>query len=236
MRTKKRDTFPLPGGYWSKGWQSRKKRLSRLRHVPKRTQEMAAFREWEHIQRCIFAFALTPSFWEARSWRCAVEECIAQATQEHAHIRWEPLAHNQEQSDRLIEIRSLQTCYGTLELAQGYLVSRLLPGIPQDFADLCAFLIALLEYRALVYPQLCQLPLPSFPVKSLTQREQEVLRGLARGASEAEIARELGIALTTVRTHRHRLFQQLEVHSPTEAVLRAFALRLLNWLDFPCSP
>jgi DNA-binding CsgD family transcriptional regulator len=207
-----------------------------MRNTPEIGQERATLREWEHIQHCIFAFALTAPSLEASSWRCAIEECIAQATQEHAHIRWEPLASNQARSDRLIEIRSLQTCYGTLELAQGYLVSRLLPGIPQDFADLCALLIALLEYRALAHPQLRQLPLLSFPVKSLTRREQEVLRGLARGASETDIARELGIALTTVRTHRHRLFQQLEVHSPTEAVFRAFALRLLNWLDFPPSP
>lgn len=84
-------------------------------------QERITLREWEHIQRCIYAFALTAPFLEAKSWRCAIETCIAQATQGNARIWWEIPAPNQAQSDRLIDIHYLQTYYGRLELAPGYL-------------------------------------------------------------------------------------------------------------------
>jgi two-component system nitrate/nitrite response regulator NarL len=43
-------------------------------------------------------------------------------------------------------------------------------------------------------------PVPT-PLSRLSPREHEILRGIARGASNKEIARELGIAETTVKIH-----------------------------------
>ena len=53
---------------------------------------------------------------------------------------------------------------------------------------------------------------------SLTRRELEVTRLLARGLSTGEIAKELGIAVTTVQSHVGRVLRKLEVHSQVEAV------------------
>jgi two-component system response regulator NreC len=46
----------------------------------------------------------------------------------------------------------------------------------------------------------------------LTQREQEVVRLVARGLSNAEIARRLGISAKTVDTHRTHAMDKLDLH------------------------
>lgn len=56
--------------------------------------------------------------------------------------------------------------------------------------------------------------------ESLTARELEVLQGLSRGHPYKEIANELGISLSTVRTYIQRIYEKLHVHSQTEAVMK----------------
>jgi two-component system, NarL family, response regulator LiaR len=53
----------------------------------------------------------------------------------------------------------------------------------------------------------------------LTAREHEVLRLAARGMSNKEIAKTLGLSVRTVQGHLTRLFRKLQVGSRTEAVL-----------------
>lgn len=54
--------------------------------------------------------------------------------------------------------------------------------------------------------------------KELTQREVEVLRGMANGRTNREIAADLGLAEMTIKTHAHRLFGKLDVHDRAHAV------------------
>lgn len=61
----------------------------------------------------------------------------------------------------------------------------------------------------------------------LTDREQEVLRALARGLSYKLVAAELDIAIDTVRSHARSLYNKLQVHSVAEAVSRAIRERLI---------
>jgi DNA-binding NarL/FixJ family response regulator len=56
----------------------------------------------------------------------------------------------------------------------------------------------------------------------LTNREAEVLRLLAEGLSQDEIAETLFISPKTVSTHIQRILPKLGVHSRTEAVARAY--------------
>lgn len=56
--------------------------------------------------------------------------------------------------------------------------------------------------------------------ETLTARELEVLQGLSRGHPYKEIASELGISLSTVRTYIQRIYEKLHVHSQTEAVMK----------------
>ena len=54
----------------------------------------------------------------------------------------------------------------------------------------------------------------------LTSRESEVLAFVARGASNAEIARELDLSLKTVQNHVSNVLAKLQVRDRTQAVLR----------------
>ena len=55
-----------------------------------------------------------------------------------------------------------------------------------------------------------------------------MLRLVAPGRSNAEIARELVVEVATVKTHLNNLYRKLDVHSRTQAVARAGQLRLLQ--------
>jgi DNA-binding NarL/FixJ family response regulator len=65
-------------------------------------------------------------------------------------------------------------------------------------------------------------------VQSLTQRERSVLQLIAKGISSREIARQLGISYTTVRTHIRSLGRKLDVHSKIEASAKARELGLVD--------
>lgn len=62
----------------------------------------------------------------------------------------------------------------------------------------------------------------------LTRREREVLQALARGGSNVDIARALGIAPETVQSHIRNLLSKLAVHSRLEAVVTALRLGLVE--------
>ncbi len=62
----------------------------------------------------------------------------------------------------------------------------------------------------------------------LTERELEVLRLLARGLSNPEIARTLVIARPTVKTHVERIIRKLRVSDRTQAAVRAIDLGLVT--------
>jgi DNA-binding NarL/FixJ family response regulator len=56
----------------------------------------------------------------------------------------------------------------------------------------------------------------------LTDREWEVLVWVARGKTNADIARLLHVAPSTIRKHLEHVFEKLGVHTRTAAVARAF--------------
>ena len=64
------------------------------------------------------------------------------------------------------------------------------------------------------------------PVPRLTPRQDDLLRLLAAGHTNAQIARRLGISEATVRTHLENIYARLQVSSRTAAVTRAFPDRV----------
>jgi DNA-binding NarL/FixJ family response regulator len=61
------------------------------------------------------------------------------------------------------------------------------------------------------------------PYESLTERERQVLKLVAEGRSNKEIASTLDISVKTAMTHREHVMQKLNLHNRTELTL--FAVR-----------
>ena len=63
---------------------------------------------------------------------------------------------------------------------------------------------------------------------SLSEREVEVLRLMANGSANKQIASELSITESTVKTHVANIFQKLEVNHRTEAVTKAMTKGIIK--------
>ncbi len=68
---------------------------------------------------------------------------------------------------------------------------------------------------------------PQPPLEPLSNSEIRVLRYLPTYLSAPEIATELSVSTSTVKTHLRNLYAKLGAHSRAEAVERARALGLL---------
>jgi len=69
----------------------------------------------------------------------------------------------------------------------------------------------------------------------LTEREREVLRELAAGRTNKQIARTLDIALSTVKCHVRAILDKLDADSRTEAALRALHSHILSAEELPAA-
>ncbi|CAN5667577.1 response regulator transcription factor [soil metagenome] len=68
----------------------------------------------------------------------------------------------------------------------------------------------------------------TLPGATLTAREEEVLRAVTRGHTNAELADELYISLSTVKTHLASLLAKLGVRNRVELVIRAYESGLVT--------
>lgn len=65
-------------------------------------------------------------------------------------------------------------------------------------------------------------------MRSITPREADVLRLIARGHTYAGAAQRLGVSPHTVATHVKKAYRKLGVHSAGAAVMRAVKLGVLD--------
>jgi DNA-binding NarL/FixJ family response regulator len=81
-----------------------------------------------------------------------------------------------------------------------------------------------------VITQFTRIPQPTPPkeLEELTERELDVFRLIARGLSNAEIAQELYISDTTVKTHITHILQKLKLRDRVQAVVLAHQAGLVD--------
>jgi DNA-binding NarL/FixJ family response regulator len=109
--------------------------------------------------------------------------------------------------------------------ASGFLLKR----TPPD--DIIAAIRTVARSESLLFPEAIRAlalahagtPAPTgLDTYQLTEREQEVLRLMARGLSNAEIAAELVLGLQTIKTHVANVLAKLDARDRTQAVIRAY--------------
>jgi DNA-binding NarL/FixJ family response regulator len=103
--------------------------------------------------------------------------------------------------------------------ARGYVAK---DASPEEFAALLAMLMESTPSRGLRVGQ----PKGRKPV--LSGREQQVLEGIMRGQSNAEIGRELFLTEDTVKTHARRLYRKMGAADRAGAVAQGFRWGLLH--------
>ncbi|HEY7400807.1 MAG TPA: response regulator transcription factor [Actinomycetota bacterium] len=69
---------------------------------------------------------------------------------------------------------------------------------------------------------------PQMPAPRLTDREMEVLKLVAQGMNNRDIAKELFISENTVKNHIRNILEKLHLHSRMEAVVYAVREKLLE--------
>ncbi len=66
------------------------------------------------------------------------------------------------------------------------------------------------------------------PLRPLSDREQEILQLIAKGVSNNEAAKLLGLSKATIRTHLEHIYQKLEVSNRVEAVTEGIRKGLIS--------
>jgi DNA-binding NarL/FixJ family response regulator len=112
--------------------------------------------------------------------------------------------------------------FGALEAgASGYLLKRTAPeGILSAIQEVFQGGAPMSSYIARMVVQSFQKNSPSSESKlDLTEREQQVLKYVAKGYINKEIAEALGVSPETVRSHLKNIYEKLHVRSRTEAAM-----------------
>ena len=110
----------------------------------------------------------------------------------------------------------LKTIDGDL-LAQA--IRRAARGEPVVSPEMMGKLVAAFQSQGAPEPE--PVPEEAEPAPQLSPREEEVLREIARGASNKEIARTLDIAETTVKIHVQHILRKLGLSSRVQAAVYA---------------
>lgn len=78
--------------------------------------------------------------------------------------------------------------------------------------------VAAVAAGQMVFPFLDVRTLGDRPLDNLTQRERELLQALASGRTNAQLAKDLGVSVNTIKFHLKNLYEKLAVRNRAQAV------------------
>jgi DNA-binding NarL/FixJ family response regulator len=119
--------------------------------------------------------------------------------------------------------------------AQGYLLKDSEP------EDLSRAIHTVFAGDTIIAPDLAQKMLNTFEggahlAPPLTERELEVIKALAQGMSDRQIARSLSISEKTVRNHTSNIYRKLHIFDRTQAVIYAVREGVIDVQDLEYRP
>jgi signal transduction histidine kinase/DNA-binding CsgD family transcriptional regulator len=124
--------------------------------------------------------------------------------------------------------------------AAGFWIRRPVLKVNQDYMGLSFALLCLLliPFAALGTQHRAESALAALPklrggplIEELSEREKDVLRQLAHGRTNREIAQELGVSEETVKTHVGNILSKLQLSHRTQAVIYALKRGLVSLDD-----
>lgn len=132
---------------------------------------------------------------------------------------------NAVQDERTLDV--LQTAYRLLQESAAKIIEEdlrhsFLENVPSHHEILLAYAEVMGEDTGSTTPSDT-----STSIDNLTRRELDVLRLMADGLSDQEIAGQLVVKVSTIKTHAHHVYSKLGVRSRVQAVQRARELELL---------
>lgn len=179
----------------------------------------------QHQQASALLEQLLPAYQAAGRLPSVIEVYLLQALNLAAQQDWSVAGRVLIQALRLAEPEN----YLRLFVDEGPALSNLLVQIePQVQATLRQYVQRLLV--------VCELPRSTTPeqlspiyrlIEPLSERELTVIRLLAAGFSNQEIAQQLVVTLNTIKTHLKNIYSKLAVTSRTQAIARARRLNLI---------
>ena len=132
-------------------------------------------------------------------------------------------------ADPAIRIMILTTFGTSAEMAQA-IANGAVGALMKDTAtdDLVSAIRAIVAGKRVIPARLQKLVAEDNPLFSLSDRQLEILTSVARGLSNAEIARQFNLSEITIKKHLSAIFEHLGVSNRTEAAALALRKQLLK--------
>lgn len=126
---------------------------------------------------------------------------------------------------KILVLTSYSTSSGITAAMEAGAKGAILKNAP--FADITAAIREVAAGHTYVSPEIKRVLAEDPPIKPLTNRQQNVLGLMARGLSNADMAKVLGISEDVVKDHVIAILQRLDAANRTEAVSIAFRHHLI---------
>ena len=80
----------------------------------------------------------------------------------------------------------------------------------------------------MIFPYIDVRDLQSDPIQSLSRKERSILEALAKGMTNRELSKNLGISTNTVKFHLSNIYEKLSVRNRAQAIAFFYSSRIAN--------